>query len=409
MAINNGIGHVWAANAGEEGRPAGVGAVWIENIDAITPSGGGGGHTYNGGNGIDVDNVNDTISLDSDTQAAINSYVTNSGSFLTSDDLNGYATETWVENKNYITSADIPPIPSYTAGDGIEIDANEVSVKIGTGLSFEDSLGSKNLQAPVSYNTSSHSYSINLLGQLDSATVAALKSGPVTMKSLYEFSLMDYGSGVHFAICKKNSNNYADPYQGFLIAFDTVYSGEEYATYTMSVGDSYTVDFSSLNSSSTGTWSDVEADPTSYYLQLMSFSPSDPSFSQFAHGPVVTPTELWNDVVTVEIVDPSAPKNIAVDNTIFNGYATETWVEEKNYVTSADVPEVKDLVAGNGIDITTTSADVTISVDNTIFNGYATETWTAQNYFPIDGLQVVSSSAEASGANIIYIVSGSNQ
>lgn len=40
MSKNSGIGHVWAANVGEDGRPNGVGPVWIENISAI---GGGGG------------------------------------------------------------------------------------------------------------------------------------------------------------------------------------------------------------------------------------------------------------------------------------------------------------------------------------------------------------------------------
>ena len=211
MAINNGIGRVWAANAGDEGRPAGVGPVWIENIDAITPSGSG-GSTYTGGNGIDVDNNNHTISLDDEAQAAIDSYVNNSGSFLTDEDLNGYATETWVSSQGYLTS-----IPS------------------------------------------------------------------------------------------------------------------EY----------------------------------------------------------VTDTEM-------------------------SEYVTE---ETSAFVTSADIPEVptiKDLIAGNGINITTTSSDVTISADTSVLatqadlGPYATQTWTAQNYFPIDGLQVVGSSAEASGANIIYIVSGSN-
>jgi hypothetical protein len=87
------------------------------------------------------------------------------------------------------------------------------------------------------------------------------------------------------------------------------------------------------------------------------------------------------------------------------------------FVTSGDIPEVptiKDFIAGNGINISATSADVTISADTSVLatqadlGPYATQTWTAQNYFPIDGLQVVGSSAEASGANIIYIVSGSN-
>ena len=43
MSKNSGIGHVWAANVGEDGRPNGVGPVWIENISAI---GGGGGGSW---------------------------------------------------------------------------------------------------------------------------------------------------------------------------------------------------------------------------------------------------------------------------------------------------------------------------------------------------------------------------
>ena len=119
MAINNGIGRVWAANAGEEGRPAGVGPVWIENIDAITPSGSG-GSTYTGGNGIDVDNDNDTISLDTEAQAAIDSYVTNSGSFLTDVDLSGYATETWTA-QNYFPIDGLQVVGSSAEASGANI------------------------------------------------------------------------------------------------------------------------------------------------------------------------------------------------------------------------------------------------------------------------------------------------
>jgi hypothetical protein len=231
MGINNGIGRVWAANAGDEGRPAGVGPVWIENIDAITPSGSG-GSTYTGGNGIDVDNDNDIISLDDEAQAAIDSYVTNSGSF--------------------VTSADVPVI-------GFEND-----------------------------------------GILDT------------------------------------------DYDGIKITNDSV--GNEHVN--LKKGESW-----------------------------------------YNHGLLV----------------PTSPGNDKYLTTTSAGHLS--W---ENQPEIPEVPEIKDLVAGNGIDISATSADVTISVDNSVFNGYATETWTAQNYFPIDGLQIVGSSAEASGANIIYIVSGSN-
>ena len=82
-----------------------------------------------------------------------------------------------------------------------------------------------------------------------------------------------------------------------------------------------------------------------------------------------------------------------------------------------ELPQIKDLVAGSGISITTTSADVTIAADTSVLatqadlpdlSTYATQTWSTNNFFPIDGIQIVGSSAEASGANIIYIVSGSN-
>jgi hypothetical protein len=112
MGINNGIGRVWAANAGDEGRPAGVGPVWIENIDALIPSGSG-GSTYTGGNGIEVDNTNNTISLDDEAQAAIDSYVTNSGSFITSADV-----------------PEVPTIKDFIAGNGINITTTSADVTI---------------------------------------------------------------------------------------------------------------------------------------------------------------------------------------------------------------------------------------------------------------------------------------
>ena len=283
MAINNGIGRVWAANAGDEGRPAGVGPVWIENIDAITTSGSG-GSTYTGGNGIDVDNDNDIISLDDEAQAAIDSYVNNSGSFLTDVDLNGYATETYVTNEieqatsAFVTSADLPDLDGY---------ATETWVQD----------------------------------------------------------------------------------QGYITSIPA-----EYVTDTE--------------------LSTVSGDIVSQI----------PDTSDMA-------TETW---VGQQGYLTSVPSEYVTD-TEMTEYVTE---ETSAFVTSGDIPEVptiKDFIAGNGINITTTSADVTISADTSVLatqadlGPYATQTWSTNSFFPIDGLQVVGSSAEASGANIIYIVSGSNQ
>jgi len=227
MPINSEPGHIWAVNYGDEGRPAGVGPVWIENIDALIPSGSG-GSTYTGGNGIEVDNENDTISLDDEAQAAIDSYVTNSGSFLTDVDLNGYATESFVTNEieqatsAFITSADVPEPPT---------------------IAFENN------------------------GVLDT------------------------------------------DYNGIKISNDSV--GNEHVN--LKKGESW-----------------------------------------YNHG-LLVPTSPGNDK-----------------------YLTTT---SSGHLSWENKPDISDM---------------------------ATQTWTSQNFFPIDGLQVVGSSAEASGANIIYIVSGSN-
>ena len=63
--MNNGTGRIWAVNAngGDEGRPNGVGPVYIENIDKI----GGGGGSYTAGNGIEIEN--NQISVDTDVVA----------------------------------------------------------------------------------------------------------------------------------------------------------------------------------------------------------------------------------------------------------------------------------------------------------------------------------------------------
>lgn len=106
---------------------------------------------------------------------------------------------------------------------------------------------------------------------------------------------------------------------------------------------------------------------------------------------------------------PTSPGNDKYLTTTSAGHLS--W---ENQPEIPEVPEIKNLVAGNGINISATSANVTISADTSVLatqadlGPYATQSWTAQNYFPIECLQVVGSSAEASGANIIYIVSGSN-
>ena len=56
-----------------------------------------------------------------------------------------------------------------------------------------------------------------------------------------------------------------------------------------------------------------------------------------------------------------------------DGYATEQWVNEQNFITSADLPQSVPLVAGEGISIVDTSASTIISVDSAYSPGVSEE------------------------------------
>lgn len=239
-----------------------------------------------------------------------------SGDFLTE------VPDTYLQNTDFTIVDDkiteISGVPlfageSYTAGDGIDITENTVSVKAGTGLSFESSTTSVNLAAPSS-QTGPSSLGYSLLGQLNAEIVAALKEGPITLKPLFAFRVNVADGGVHFAICQKNGYN--TPYnQGeWLVAADTVSTATS-GTFTMTVGDSYTVDFSTLDERSTTTWSAIEANPTQYYLQMFSYYTSYPISTSVNYAYVNIGSGVPTaDVVTVDYSDPTAVKNLVVSN-----------------------------------------------------------------------------------------------
>jgi hypothetical protein len=286
MAINNGIGRVWAANAGDEGRPAGVGPVWIENIDAITPSGSG-GSTYTGGNGIDVDNDNDIISLDDEAQAAIDSYVTNSGSF--------------------ITSADVPGVKDLIAGNGIDISATSSDVTI----SVDDAI-------------------------FNGYATETWVSGQGYMKNVF---VAQYGISTF------------DEVKAAFLRGDEVFCevASQYDQHRMAILT---------------------------YANLYDQMQVPYQFIEFQYYKSNRYLDQDDSVLIYQIHDDG------------------TW-------------STTERTAGNVSDWQATSGKSQI-LNKPDMSTYATQTWSTNSFFPIDGLQVVSSSAEASGANIIYIVSGSN-
>ena len=197
------------------------------------------------------------------------------------------------------------PSSSYTAGDGIDITANEVSVRAGRNLGFEAQSTTVTLQSPTA---SGNKYAF--LGKLDADTVAALKSGAVSLTPKYDYSVSLGGvvdSGARFAICQ--SSGYNQPLgNGKWVISNNVVSGAGITYFTLTADTAYTVDFSSLSSKSTGTWTDVEAAPTNFYLALVGYSSqyTIADVMQFGQTSAISYAQNPGDVSTITIGDPNA-------------------------------------------------------------------------------------------------------
>ena len=142
--------------------PVDLDSAAIEKLDIVKLTAGGGGMTYAAGYGIDItgqvistsgmmpessaanfvdvstystdiENIYETIAETSamiPSGVATEQYVQDyTSAFITEDALDGYATQQWVEDQHYITSADIPPIPQdvVTSGELATVSGDIVS------------------------------------------------------------------------------------------------------------------------------------------------------------------------------------------------------------------------------------------------------------------------------------------
>lgn len=98
---------------------------YLQNVQIARLSSGGagaGGQTYYAGDYISIDEETNTISvtgIDPDSYATHDELQSATSAFITSADLSGYATEQWVLDKHYITSADIPDETVVSGTSGI--------------------------------------------------------------------------------------------------------------------------------------------------------------------------------------------------------------------------------------------------------------------------------------------------
>mgnify|MGYP003289510323 CR=1 FL=1 len=169
------------------------------------------------------------------------------------------------------------PSASYTAGDGIDIDAqNEVSVNVGTGLSINSgSTGNLTLAAPL--DTSDSTY--KCLGRLTAQAVAAIKNNAalkVTVLAEYQIDSSSFWSNdVRVAVINQSPFYPVAPNIGLNVAIlssTNIYSEFVYnsgtSKYVMSANTQVTVDFANATIGSNTSWDAVEANPTNYMLVL---------------------------------------------------------------------------------------------------------------------------------------------
>lgn len=164
----------------------------------------------------------------------------------------------------------------YTAGDGIEIDAqNAVSVNVGTGLSINsDSTVDMTLQA---IKRDDRYCSIGLLTAQAVAAIKGNASLAVTVLSDYKFSPPAYYSfnDVRIAIVPGIDAGRLPDVSAAKAILSTTNIRSSYVAgsgtnlYTMSANTQVTVDFSNPTIGSNISWTDVEANPTNYLLAIV--------------------------------------------------------------------------------------------------------------------------------------------
>lgn len=165
---------------------------------------------------------------------------------------------------------------TYTAGDGIEIDAqNAVSVKAGNGLSFNSGSTVDMTLKAIKWNEKYYS-----IGLLTAQAVAAIKGNAslaVTVLSDYTFlpeAFYSFNDARIAIVPGQNKGTLPDISAAKAILSTTdirssFVRNSDASMYTMPANTQVTVDFSNPTVGSLISWADVEANPTNYLLAIV--------------------------------------------------------------------------------------------------------------------------------------------
>ena len=260
----------------------------------------------------------------------------------------------------------------YTAGDGIEITANEVSVNVGTGLSI-NSPSPADMTLKAIKRDGKYMY----IGQLTAQAVAAIKGNAslaVTVLGDYtiEPNVFEFNDARIAILPGIDGGRLPDVSAAKAILSTTnirssFVAGSGTGQYTMPANTQVTVDFSNPTIGSNISWSAVEANPTNYLLVIVGNYYGTLYGSAYSNAAGGDPEQ--KDVVTIkytvgdnslQVANPVPSYTTSEDGKVLgvvdnSGTAELQWVEQQT-VTAGDGIEIDaqnavSVKAGRGLEM----------------------------------------------------------
>lgn len=343
--------------------------------------------------------------------------------------LDGYATEQWVLDKNYITSADVPPQIEYSAGDNIDITDHVVSVSDSSQLIAGDNVritvsGNDYIISAQAQETSGYVTEQEMNDAIQSATSAFITSAdipPIPEDVVTSGELANVSADIVNQIPSLDgyaTEQYVQDYtSGFITSADVPeYSAGQYIDIT-----NKTISVSPVKSLLAGENVSITASGNNYVIS--SQVPEDVVTSgelATVSGEIVNQipslhgyaTEQYVQDYTSGFVDSayvseyvashvsgkqdkltftydSSDKINAINGSAIAGgggggsYTAGEFIDITNDVISVNSGDVSNLIPGSGILITQSSAGTTVSIDpDEVPAGGSSETliWTGSAY-----------------------------
>lgn len=292
--------------------------------------------------------------MDSSEASAFYPMATNPSGYLVSSDLNGYATETYVQNYTsaFITSADIPAPIEYSAGENIDISDNVISVSGTAGLIAGDN---------ISITPSGDNYVISSSGSGGSVTFPLEVSGSTRVYEAIDGLTSAHAEAGEIEVGYHDTEGEPDidtvKITPYMIEVKADWGGS-YPTITQ-IAPNY-IEFyndqgssQSVDSYSIEIWNNVSNAVNSYSSNWNSATSALNASAALWNSAASTQSD-WNEADSASLAfiknKPEIPS--------LSGYATETWVSDGFMETSGiEYNSQDEISAYNGHPIMTVDSE----------------------------------------------------